>query len=87
MEVAAALATRPSVGRPLALCLMLKRKSNAIQMSLLNLIKATVVCGLIAFLVYSIPVIGQIVLIGILGLLWLSCARLTFQTLRRRWFG
>jgi hypothetical protein len=56
-------------------------------MSLLNLIKATVVCGLIAFLVYSIPVIGQIVLIGILGLLWLSCARLTFQTLRRRWFG
>jgi hypothetical protein len=55
-------------------------------MSVLGLIKATVVCAFSAFLVYSIPMIGQIVIIGILGLLWFSCARLTFQSLRRRWF-
>ena len=40
-------------------------------MTILDLIKATVVCGAIAFLIYSYPLIGQIVLIAFLSLLWL----------------
>ena len=54
-------------------------------MNLIDLIKATVLCGLIAFLVYSFPVIGQVVLISLLSLLWLSCALQTVQTVRRKW--
>ena len=53
-------------------------------MSILDLIKATVVCGAIAFLIYSYPVLGQIVLIGFLSLLWLSYAHKTIARLRRR---
>ncbi len=53
-------------------------------MSMFSLIKTTVVCGLIAFLVYSFAVIGQIVIIGILTLLWLSCAHQTLQAKRRK---
>jgi len=54
------------------------------HMTILDLIKATVVCGLIAFLIYSYPVIGQIVLIGFLSLLWLLYAHRTIANLRRR---
>ena len=50
-------------------------------MSVYDLIKATIVCGGIAFLVYSYPVIGQIVIIGILGLAWLTYARKMIKTL------
>ena len=46
-------------------------------MNVVDLIKATVVCGSIAFLVYSFPVIGQVTVIGILSLLWLSYAHKT----------
>ena len=56
-------------------------------MSILDLSKATVICGAIAFLVYSSPVVGQIVVIGVLSLLWLVYAYKTFRTfsgLRRR---
>jgi uncharacterized membrane protein YesL len=53
-------------------------------MSILDLIKATVVCGAIAFLIYSFPVVGQVLLIGFLSLLWLSYARKTIASLRRR---
>ncbi len=53
-------------------------------MSILDLIKATVICGVIAFLTYSYPIVGQIVLIGFLGFLWLLYARKTIATLRRR---
>jgi uncharacterized membrane protein YesL len=53
-------------------------------MTVASLIKTTLVCGLMAFLVYSFPVIGQIVIIGILSLLWLSCAHQTLQTKRRK---
>ncbi|HNR71657.1 MAG TPA: hypothetical protein PLV05_06340 [Verrucomicrobiota bacterium] len=53
-------------------------------MSILDLIKATVVCGAIAFLIYSYPVVGQIVLIGFLSLLWLLYAHRTIVHLRRR---
>ncbi len=53
-------------------------------MSIFDLIKATVVCGAIAFLIYSYPVLGQIVLIGFLSLLWLLYAHQTIANLRRR---
>jgi hypothetical protein len=53
-------------------------------MTIIDLIKATVVCGAIAFLIYSYPVLGQIVLIGFLSLLWLVYAHKTIANLRRR---
>jgi uncharacterized membrane protein YesL len=53
-------------------------------MTILDLIKATVVCGAIAFLIYSYPVLGQIVLIGFLSVLWLLYARQTIAHLRRK---
>lgn len=52
-------------------------------MSLSDLIKATVVCGLSAFFVFSYPVLGQVVIIGGLSLLWLSYAYNTIRTLGR----
>jgi len=63
------------------------RKSRKNRMSLFDLIKATVVCGFTAFLVYTFPVIGQIAIIGLLGLLWLSCAHQVMQSVRRKWFA
>ncbi len=54
------------------------------HMSILDLIKATVVCGAIAFLFYSSPTLSQIVLIGFLSLLWLFYAHRTIANLRRR---
>ena len=51
-------------------------------MSLLDLIKATIVCGGVAFLFYSFPVLGQIVAIALLSLLWLSYARKTVIRVR-----
>ena len=54
------------------------------NMSILDLIKATVVCGGIAFLIYRYPLLGQIVLIGFLSLLWLLYAHKTIAHLRRR---
>ena len=53
-------------------------------MNILDLIKATIICGLIAFLIYSFPMLGQILLIGFLGLLWLGYARKTIACLRRK---
>jgi len=53
-------------------------------MSVLDLIKATIVCGGVAFLFFSFPVLGQILVITLLSLLWLSYARKTFLGLRRR---
>jgi hypothetical protein len=54
------------------------------RMTILDLMKATVICGVIAFLIYSYPIIGQIVLIGFLSLLWLLYAHKTIAHLRRR---
>ena len=53
-------------------------------MSILDLIKATVVCGALAFLIYSVPQVGQVVLIGFLSLLWLLYAHKTITSLLRR---
>ena len=51
-------------------------------MSLLDLIKATIVCGGVAFLFYSYPILGQIMAITVLSLLWLSYARKTVIRVR-----
>jgi len=53
-------------------------------MNLLDLIKATIACGVSAFLIYSFPVIGQVLIIGLLSLLWLSYAHRTFVRMLRR---
>jgi hypothetical protein len=53
-------------------------------MNVLDLIKATIACGLSAFLIYSFPVVGQVLIIGLLSLLWLSYAHKTLATLWRR---
>ena len=53
-------------------------------MSIFDLMKATIVCGGIAFLVYSFPVIGQVVIIGVLALAWLTYARKMVKTLTGR---
>ena len=53
-------------------------------MTILDLIKATCICGAFAYLIYSFPLVGQIVLIGLLGLLWLGYARRTIARLLRR---
>jgi hypothetical protein len=53
-------------------------------MNVLDLIKATVACGLSAFLIYSFPIISQVVIIGLLTLLWLAYAHKTLATIRRR---
>ena len=57
---------------------------NGIVMTILDLMKATLICGAFAYLIYSFPLLGQIVLIGFLGLLWLSYARKTIASLLRR---
>ena len=54
-------------------------------MKLFSFIKAPLVFALIAFLVYTFPVLGQIVIIGCLGLLWCACALQTLRNLRRKW--
>jgi len=53
-------------------------------MNVLDLAKATIMCGGVAFLFYSYPVLGQILMIGLMSLLWLSYARKTIASLRRR---
>lgn len=53
-------------------------------MNMLDLIKATIGCGVSAFLIYNFPVIGQVIIIGLLSLLWLSYAHKTLATIRRR---
>jgi uncharacterized membrane protein YesL len=49
-----------------------------------ELIKATIVCGGIAFLIYSVPQISQAIMIGLLAFLWSSCAHRTVAGLRRK---
>ena len=52
-------------------------------MTILDLAKATVFCGAGSFLIYSFPVVGQVLLIGFFSLLWLVYARKAFEFLRR----
>ncbi len=51
-------------------------------MTVLDLAKATVVCGSVAFVTYSFPVVGQALTIGFLSLMWLLYARSTLRHLR-----
>ncbi len=53
-------------------------------MSITDLAKATLVCGGVSYLVYAVPLVGQILTIGILALLWLLYARQTISNLRSR---
>jgi hypothetical protein len=53
-------------------------------MDLVNLIKATIFCGIMAFLCYSFPVLGQAMIIGFLALVWLAYVRSALVRLRRR---
>ncbi len=53
-------------------------------MNAVDLVKATVVCGLCAFLVYSYPVVGQVLIIGVLSLIWLSYAHTVLTRRVRR---
>jgi len=53
-------------------------------MTILDLTKATVGCGATAFVIYSFPVVGQVLLIGCLTLLWLAYARKTIAGFLRR---
>jgi len=62
-------------------CAVRRRNNQELgRMRMSDLIKATLVCGGIAFMVYSYPVISQVAIIGLLCLLWISCAH---QTIRR----
>jgi hypothetical protein len=38
----------------------------------IDFVKATAACALVAYLVYEFPALGQGIIIGLLGLLWLS---------------
>ena len=53
-------------------------------MNVFDLIKATIICGLVAFFSFNYPVLGQVLIIGGLTLLWLSYAHKTIKTLRLR---
>ena len=53
-------------------------------MNLMDLTKATLVCGGIAYLVYTIPEISQAAIIGLLTIFWLSYAYKLARSLRRR---
>jgi uncharacterized membrane protein YesL len=53
-------------------------------MSIFDLTKATVICGGVAFLIYSFPLLSQILTIGLLSLLWLSYAYRTIANVRRK---
>jgi hypothetical protein len=57
---------------------------EGIDMSILDLTKATLVCGAAAFFIYSFPLLGQIVVIGVLGLLWLFYVLKTIRSMRHR---
>lgn len=54
------------------------------DMNVVDLIKATLACGGIAFLIYTYPVISQALLIGLLAMLWLSYAHRTIVRRIRR---
>ncbi len=68
-------------GKATAACRNTTKRSD---MTILDLTKATVACGGSAFLIYSFPVVGQVLIIGCLTLLWLAYARKTIAGFLRR---
>ena len=53
-------------------------------MNVLDLIKATIACGGSALVIYNFPINVQVIIIGLLSLLWLSYAHKTLATIRRK---
>ncbi|MDH7501123.1 MAG: hypothetical protein QHJ82_00215 [Verrucomicrobiota bacterium] len=53
------------------------------QMTFWDLVKATIVCGGLAFVVYSYPALSQALIIGLLTLMWFSCAHQVVKGARR----
>jgi len=53
-------------------------------MSFFDLGKATVFCGGVAFVFFSWPVLGQILMIAVCSTLWLSYLRKVVLTYRRK---
>lgn len=53
-------------------------------MTLVDLAKATVTCGAVAFLAYSYPVVSQALIIGTLAIVWLSYAWKVVATAKNR---
>jgi len=53
-------------------------------MSFVDLTKATVICGGVAFLIYTFPALAQWLIISLLTLLWLSYAHKTVIRWLRR---
>ena len=53
-------------------------------MNAMDLLKATVVCASLAFLVYTYPVLGQATVIALLSVVWLSYAYTALQNLHRK---
>lgn len=53
-------------------------------MSIFDLTKATVICGGVAFLIYTFPLVSQILVISLLSLLWLSYAYRAIMNVRRK---
>jgi uncharacterized membrane protein YesL len=53
-------------------------------MTIYDLTKATVICGGVAFLIYTFPLVSQILTIGLLTVLWLSYAHRAFTNFRRK---
>jgi hypothetical protein len=52
-------------------------------MNILDLTKATLFCGVAAFLIYTFPTLAQGLIIGLLSLLWLAYLRQVIIRLRR----
>ena len=77
VEVLIGFLTRPVGGS-------VRHDKSCSTMTWFDLTKATVTCGVLAFLIYSFPVVGQILIIGSLALLWLSYARKTVAGFFRR---
>jgi len=53
-------------------------------MSVFDLVKATVVCGGVAFLFFNWPILGQILMIAVCSVLWLSYLRKVVLNYRRK---
>ncbi len=59
-------------------------------LTILDLGKATLVCGGGSYLVYECPLVGQVFLISVLGLVWLLYLRQALNrsaSKRKLWFG
>lgn len=53
-------------------------------MNVLDLTKATVICGVVAYLFVNYPILGQIMVVALMSVLWLSYAYKTVASFRRK---